>query len=122
MDSGIQVLAHPFRVFRKAKREVPRDLFQPLARLLKENGVAAEINFHTNQPDPDFFRICMEEMTPIVLGSDAHNLYEIGEFMPHLSLLAGIGMSSRQLHRPSVEFSGECRESPWDPRNGCSLI
>jgi histidinol phosphatase-like PHP family hydrolase len=87
LDSGVDVLAHPFRFFRRGKAEPPRELYRPLARLLAERGTAAELNFHTNQPDAEFFAMCVEEGVKIALGSDAHNLLEVGEFHPHLELL-----------------------------------
>jgi len=89
--SGIKVLAHPFRIFRRNKLEAPARLFAPVARLLKENGVAAEINFHTNEPSPEFARLCIDVGVKLTFGSDAHNLCEIGEFAPHLDLLRRTG-------------------------------
>lgn len=89
--SKIDILAHPLRVFARAKLEVPDSLFDPVIRLLKESGVAAEINFHTQTSDPEFFRRCLAAGVKLALGSDAHNLYEIGEFTPHLALLRDCG-------------------------------
>jgi len=89
--SGIEVLAHPFRIFRRNKLEAPAGLFEPVVRLLKENGVAAEINYHTNDPSPEFARLCIDMGVKLTFGSDSHNLYEIGEFSPHLDLLRRAG-------------------------------
>ncbi|MBN2311412.1 MAG: metallophosphoesterase [Candidatus Hydrogenedentes bacterium] len=89
--SGIRVLAHPFRVFRRAGLEPPATLFGPVARLLRDSAVAAEINFHTNEPPPRFVRLCIDLGVGLTLGSDAHNLYEVGEFAPHLALLKACG-------------------------------
>ncbi|MCJ8330739.1 MAG: metallophosphoesterase family protein [Lentisphaeria bacterium] len=91
--SGIDILAHPFRSFRRAGIKPDPILFPWLADLLLKNGVAAEINFHTNDPDPEFITICLEKKTLISFGSDAHNLYELGEFFPHLQLMRSIGIS-----------------------------
>ncbi len=88
---GIDVLAHPFRVFRRGGMPVPESLFAPTIALLREHNVAAEINFHINEPPPAFFAGCIEAGVRISFGSDAHALYEIGEFHPHLELLAAIG-------------------------------
>ncbi len=104
--SGIQVLAHPFRVFRRTRIGTPRELFRPLARMLREHGVAAEINYHTNEPPAEFFRLCLEDGVRITFGSDAHNLYEVGEFWPHLRLLEECG------------FSGRADQVLFDPRRG----
>ncbi len=89
--SEIEILAHPFRVFRRAGQPAPERLYAPVIRLLRDHGVAAEINFHTNTPDPEFFAQCLRAGVKVSLGSDAHNLYEVGEFAPHLELLAQSG-------------------------------
>lgn len=91
LKSGIRVLAHPFRVFRRSGRPTPPGLFAPTVDLLRHAGVAAEINFHTNDPDPRFVRMCIDAGVPLVFGSDSHNLYEVGEFYPHLELLRQAG-------------------------------
>ena len=91
LASGIQVLAHPFRIFRRHRREPPADLFVPTAQRLRRYGVAAEINFHTNEPSVEFVRVCLAEGVKLSLGSDSHNLYEVGEFAPHLRLLKEAG-------------------------------
>jgi len=57
LQQGVKVLAHPFRFFRRHGMETPRHLFRPMAKLLAAYGVAAELNFHTNEPDPEFFRL-----------------------------------------------------------------
>ena len=105
LETGPQILAHPFRVFRLAHQSVPESLFAPVCRLLREHKVAAEINFHTNQPSPDFIRMCICEGVRIALGSDAHNLYEIGEFAPHLALLRSMGYDS-DLNAMLIPFTG----------------
>ena len=92
LQQKIAVLAHPFRFFRRHKMNTPRHLFRSMAKLLAACGVAAEINFHTNEPNPNFFRCCLEEGVPIAFGSDAHALYEVGEFVPHLNVLWQVGV------------------------------
>ncbi len=87
LRSGIVSLAHPLRIFQKNRLPPPAAIFPQLAQLLRANNVAAELNFHTNHPDPEFFRVCLDRGVKIALGSDAHNLYEIGEFYPHLRFL-----------------------------------
>ncbi len=91
LQQNVAVLAHPFRFFRRQGLDIPRHLFRRMAQLLAKYGVAAEINFHTNEPDPDFFRCCIEEGVPIALGSDSHALYEVGEFVPNLDVLRQAG-------------------------------
>ena len=104
IQSGIRVLVHPFRFFRRCKFEPPEDLFAPVVKLLRDANVAAEINFHTNEPSPEFFRMCIEAGVKLTFGGDAHHLREIGEFWPHLNLLRDIG------------FDGELKDILIDPR------
>ncbi|MBU1735830.1 MAG: metallophosphoesterase [Verrucomicrobia bacterium] len=92
-SSGIHILAHPFRVFRRGLRtEPPSRLFAPVCRLLKAYGIAAEINFHTNEPSPEFLAMCLREGVKLAFGSDAHNLCEVGDFQAALDLLAAAGI------------------------------
>ncbi|WP_176012161.1 metallophosphoesterase [Victivallis sp. Marseille-Q1083] len=103
---GIQVLAHPFRVFSwNGVGRKPAELFAPLVKLLKEHQVAAEVNFHCNRPDPDFTRQCIDAGVKISLGSDTHNLYELGFFNPHLDFLRAIG------------YDGDWDDILFDPGN-----
>jgi len=90
--SGIDVLAHPFRAFRRHGRPVPGNLFAPVVRLLREYRVAAEINFHTNEPPEAFVRMCLDAGVRLSLGTDAHALWETAEFYPHLELLRRCGV------------------------------
>jgi putative hydrolase len=79
------------RIFRRTGWEAPPVLFEPTARLLREHGVAAEINFHTNQPPVEFVRCCLDSGVRFSFGSDAHNLAEIGDFACHMALLREAG-------------------------------
>ena len=89
----MHVLAHPFRIFKRYNIDIDisNDLRAFVVKLLKKHSIAAEINFHTNEPSKKFFQMCLEEKVSIAFGSDAHNLYEIGEFYPHISFLKQIG-------------------------------
>ena len=91
LGCGIQILAHPFRVFRRSHLPTPEYLFHDVVRLLKKHNVAAELNFHTNEPPLKFVQMCLEEGVKLAFGSDAHNLYEVGELYPNLWLLQEAG-------------------------------
>ena len=91
LTNGLDVLAHPFRIFNRSQRPVPEQLFLPMIDLLRKNNVAAEINFHGDIPPAQFFKLCIEAGIKLSLGSDSHNLCDIGEFVPHLELLKTIG-------------------------------
>ena len=91
LAGGVQVLAHPFRYFRRGKRGAPKELYRPLAQMIAQSGVAAEINYHTNEPAPEFFACCLEEGARLALGTDSHSLVEVGEMCPHVDFLRTIG-------------------------------
>jgi histidinol phosphatase-like PHP family hydrolase/Icc-related predicted phosphoesterase len=97
VNNNIDVLAHPFRLFSRGGLKPPRLLFKPVAGLLKNFGVAAELNFHTNKPNPEFFEICLREGIKISLGTDTHNLLRTGEFYKHLDFLKLLGVKTEQL-------------------------
>lgn len=102
----LAVLAHPFRFFTRAGLAKPAHLYDEVAALLAARGVAAEINFHTNAPEPDFLRACLARGVKLALGSDAHALEEVADFAPHLRLLAEIGVSPADLPRVLFTLSG----------------
>ncbi len=91
LQQGGVSLAHPFRVFRRSQLPLPEALFLPTARLLKQYGVAAEINFHTNLPPVEFIRTCLGLGIRFTFASDAHDLSEIGDFAYHIDLLKQAG-------------------------------
>jgi len=102
---GVDVLGHPFRYFRRFNLPVPVGLYRPLADLLADAGVAAEVNFHTNRPDPEFFALCLDRGVRLSVGSDAHALAEVGDLRPHLELLRRLGAADRLgevLWRPAL--------------------
>jgi len=102
LNQPIQVLAHPFRFFRRARLIQPKHLYVPLAQLLAQRGVAAEVNFHTNQPDPRFIEACLSRGVKIALATDSHDLTEVGELAPHLEVLRTAGVKLSDL--PKILF------------------
>lgn len=83
LANGIDILAHPFRVFLKGGMPMPEDLFEPVAEKIVRAGVAAEINFHTNHPQPEFVKLVLKKGGKLSFGTDSHNLYEAGYLRPH---------------------------------------
>lgn len=90
-QKGIRILAHPLRIFRRAGWEAPVELFEPTAKLLQQHDVAAEVNFHSNEPPLGFVRCCLDQGVKFSFGSDAHNLAEIGDFAYQIDLLRKAG-------------------------------
>lgn len=91
LTSGVAALAHPFRIFRRSGWAPPPALFLPVAQMLRDHSVAAELNFHTNEPPLDFVRLCLDCGVRFTFGSDAHRLDEVGDFAYQLALLNEAG-------------------------------
>lgn len=104
LPGGIQILAHPFRAFNRKDFDIPENLMPRLVELLRKHNVAAEVNFHTQETDEEFVRACLDAGVKLVFGSDAHNLYEIGEFQPHLELLERCGCPPGRLNEVLADF------------------
>ena len=95
LANGMDIFAHPFRVFRKAGEPIPTDLFEEIAEKLVRADVAAEINFHTNAPQPEFVELVLKKGGKIAFGSDSHNLYEVGYFKPHYDFCKELGVAGK---------------------------
>lgn len=97
LRSGVQILAHPYRIFTKGcGMAEPEDLYLPTVELLKRYNVAAEINCHAGyRPNPEFFALCLKHGVRLSLGTDSHNLYEVGFIMPHLRILKAVDAYGR---------------------------
>jgi len=98
----IQVLAHPFRFFLHVGLKRPTHLYGAVARLLAQSSTAAELNFHGNEPDHRFIEECLSRGVRISLGSDAHDLAEVGELSPHVRMLQQAGVRNEDL--PNVLY------------------
>lgn len=98
----IRILAHPFRYFPWYQRRVPRHLYKPVARMLKQAGVAAEINHHKNVFELDFFRECLSEGVKLSLGTDAHVTRQAGDLWAHLETLKALGLDTAALRNEYV--------------------
>ncbi|MDP6381050.1 MAG: hypothetical protein QF662_06870, partial [Phycisphaerae bacterium] len=94
LKQGVDVLAHPMRYLRGGDFELPESLFSIVAGLLRKYGVAAEMNFHHQGPEPEFVRMLVESGVKLALGSDTHKLWEVGELYPNIRLLDGLGLGA----------------------------
>ena len=101
---GINVLAHPFRFFARNHLAAPTHLYPTVASLLADSGVAAEVNFHTYQPEPEFIRQCAKKGVTLALASDAHDLAEAGEFWPHVNVLRQAGVTPKMFPKAFFSF------------------
>jgi len=103
----IKVLAHPFRFFAWNNLQMPKHLYPVVADLLADSAVAAEINFHAYQTDPEFIRCCVDKNVKIALASDAHALQEVGEFAPHVEVLRQAGVTPKMFSKALFSFGNE---------------
>lgn len=96
--SGIQILAHPLRIFRDwTDDQLPPHLIPGMIDILKENNMVAEINFHGQVTSPMFLNTCLDAGVKVVFGSDSHHYREVGEFYPHLNLIRECGLTYSDL-------------------------
>lgn len=95
VSNGVDILAHPFRIFRRCNLPSAPELYDEIAELLRDTKTAAEINLHTNDPDPEFLISCINHGVKLSFGSDSHNLYEVGELHQHLEIMKIIGYLDR---------------------------
>lgn len=98
LESDIDILVHPTRIFRRSKMEVPQEVVQPIVKRAKQRGIAIEINSHT-QRDPDiyFVKKCLDEGIKLAMGTDTHSIEEIGDFTHHKALFTELGISLHEL-------------------------
>jgi len=109
LSAGVDVLAHPWRFFGRAGRDVPTHLYPALADALATTETAAEVNWHTHVPDPAFFAECIDRGVRIALGTDSHALWEAGLMAGHLEVVrraAGRSEVAGFLWRPPVRPAG----------------
>lgn len=88
LEGGVDILAHPFRLFHSRKHKVDKSLYADLAAMLAETDTAAEINLHhTSRPDPNFYAICIDRGVKISLASDSHVVENVANFTEHIQLI-----------------------------------
>ena len=93
LGTGIDVLGHPFRWI---NNQIPltRDIVGEIVREARNSGVAMELNGHYVVPtDADMLQLCAELGVPVSIGTDAHNIGEIGNFSYHLATIRAAGLS-----------------------------
>lgn len=98
MENDIDILAHPTRIFRANKMEIPKEVIRPIVMKAKEKGIAIEINSH-NYPDPDvqFIRSCIDEGVKLSIGTDTHRIAEFGDFSMQKRILFEAGINDNML-------------------------
>jgi DNA polymerase (family 10) len=98
LEQPIDILTHPTRIFRRAKRAVPRETYDPITRAAAERGVAIEINNHIQlDPDGEFLKMAVDRGVKIAMSTDTHRIDELGLFDYHKRLLREIGLSDERI-------------------------
>lgn len=94
LENDIDILAHPTRIFRRRKMEIPQEVARPIVQRAKERKIAIEINSHSQKdPDERFVQMCIDEGVKLAMGTDTHNIAEIGDLSYQQALLARLGVS-----------------------------
>ncbi|MGQ9608498.1 MAG: PHP domain-containing protein [bacterium] len=108
MEHSLTILAHPTRIFRANRMEVPQEVVKPIVQKAKEKNIAIEINSH-NYPDPDikFIRACIGEGVKLSLGTDTHRIAEFGDFSIQKRLLKEAGICDDIIDSIIFKISGE---------------
>ena len=104
INSGIDVLGHPFRWINN-QFPVSKETGRQIVREAKNAGIALELNGHFVIPtDVDMLQTCVEFGVPVSIGTDSHALSEIGDFSYHLSTIdaAGLSLANIKLFTPKV--------------------
>lgn len=98
LESGIDVLGHPFR-WLAGRVNVGRATIDEIVGAARANGVAMELNAHYHiGTDSVMIRRCVELGVPVAIGSDCHTPAEIGDFSYHRRLLASCGLTFDDLN------------------------
>jgi len=98
LDNDIDILAHPTRIFRREKLEIPQEVISPIVQRAKERGIAIEINSHTQRdPSERFIQTCIDEGVKLAMGTDTHEIVEIGDFSHQKAILNKLGVSAEEM-------------------------
>ena len=103
INSGIDVLGHPFRWISN-QLPVSKEVVRQIVREAKNAGIAMELNGHfVVSTDIDMLQTCVEFGVPVSIGTDSHALKEIGDFSYHLSTIdaAGLSLADIKLFTPN---------------------
>ncbi len=94
MNSGIDILGHPFRWI-AAKIEIGEDTVSSVVAEAKRCGVALELNSHYRHPREDIMmlRACAEAGAKVTIASDSHRKEEFGDYSYHMDIMEKAGYS-----------------------------
>lgn len=87
--SNFHILAHPTNLL--WKKHIPPDKADLLIRGVKKKGIAVEMNYHHEDPSPEFLKRCVDAGVTITPSSDAHRISDIGHYDWFQQRLVDIG-------------------------------
>lgn len=88
-NAPIHVLAHPGGMTLRKTGAFPDHLFRKIMEASLERGIAVEINTSYLKDLPGFFRLCAAINPYVSIGSDVHELAEVGRCRDRLLELLG---------------------------------
>jgi histidinol phosphatase-like PHP family hydrolase len=83
----VDILAHPTRMYGRRGHGLSDRVRHELVEMLVQTRTAAEINFHVQEPDREFFQLCVESGVKLAVASDAHVPEDMADLLPHVSFL-----------------------------------
>ena len=104
LAAGVDVLAHPLRLFYRTDWTLAPETLSAVAKMLAETDTPTELNIHKNEPVAAFYAEAVERGVQIALGSDSHALWEAGMMGWHVDFLrrvAGVDDISPLLWQPT---------------------
>ena len=87
LTAGVDVLAHPMRFLHRKGQPAPADACRAVATMLAETGTVCELNYHKNAPLRPLIEACLALDVPFTFGSDAHAMWEVGNFGAGVAML-----------------------------------
>ncbi len=104
LAGGIDILAHPLRLFSSYGRSIPEYIPSLLAAELAGASVATELNYHHSFPVEQYVSECIARGVKLATGSDAHELNMAA------NMTAGIAMVQKLAGQEDIS------ELLWKPR------
>ncbi len=98
IDSGIDLLGHPFRWLAYQVPQVDKALIKTVVARAKAAGVAVELNSHYKiEADEEMLKEALSQGAAIALSSDSHRRDEILDLSYHKALLQKLGLRMDEL-------------------------
>lgn len=98
LNTGIDILGHPFRWLQGQMEDIPRALIRELVSEAKKAKVALELNSHCIVPADEIMLVeALNLGAMIAFGTDSHRIDEVGDFSYHRHILKKAGIDFKQM-------------------------